>query len=76
MTKTHKIPKNTELAAESKIYKKGKKPTLSERKKWVMLKHKGKWQFAKRAALGNANGPHTVCYYDPDTGFYDDCHTV
>ena len=47
----------------------------SEKKKWVMLKQKGKWGFEK-AASATVSGSHTVCYYDPNTGFYDDCHTV
>ena len=44
-----------------------------EKQKWAMLKHKGKWSFAK-ARAARPPGPHTVCYYDPSTGFYDDCH--
>ena len=73
---TMKIPKTAKHASKSKKYQKAKtKPSLNEKKRWVMLKQKGKWQFA-RASTATASGPHIVCYYDPNTGFYDDCHIV
>lgn len=49
------------------------KPSMREHQKWAMVKHKGKWAFTLAASAAPA-GPHTVCYYDPNTGFYDDCH--
>ena len=71
-----KIPKTAKHAAKSQKYQKANmKPPLNEKTKWVMLKQKGKWQFA-RAATATASGRHYVCYYDPNTGFYDDCHYV
>lgn len=77
--KSRKIPA-TSKAAEGKDYRKVKvKHAGKERKKWVLLKHGSKKQFEfVRAASASvaAAGSHTVCYYDPDTGFYDDCHTV
>ena len=69
-----KIPK-TAKHAKGKYQKAKAKPPLNEKKTWVMLKQKGKWQFA-RASTATASGPHIVCYYDPNTGFYDDCHIV
>ena len=72
----NKIPKTAKHASKNQKYQKAKaKPSLNEKKKWVMLKQKGKWEFA-RAATATASGPHIVCYYDPNTGFYDDCHVV
>jgi hypothetical protein len=69
-----KIPSTAKQA--KKGYDKVKvKHSTKEKQKWVMLKHKGKWAFTK-AAAATASGSHTVCYYDPNTGFYDDCHTV
>jgi hypothetical protein len=37
----------------------------AEKKKWAMVK-----------AAAPQGGPHIVCYYDPNTGEYTDCHTV
>ena len=72
----NKIPKTAKHASKNQKYQKAKaKPSLNEKKKWVMLKQKGKWQFA-RAATATAKGHHIVCYYDPNTGFYDDFHVV
>jgi hypothetical protein len=34
-----------------------------EKKKWALLK-----------MPTSATGTHTVCYYDPGTGTYSDCH--
>ena len=34
----------------------------TEKKKWALIKP------------GTATKPHTICYYDPNTGEYDDCH--
>jgi len=69
-----KIPKTAKHALKSKKYQKVT-PPLNEKKKWVMLRQKGQWHFA-RAATATASGHHIVCYYDPNTGFYDDCHMV
>jgi hypothetical protein len=69
-----KIPKTAKHASKSKKYQKVT-PPLNEKKKWVMLRQKGQWHFA-RAATATASGHHIVCYYDPNTGFYDDCHMV
>jgi hypothetical protein len=75
-SKAQKVPKTAQQAEKNDTYSKvTAKPSAIEKKKWVMLKQKGKWQFAK-AASATASGPHTVCYYDPNTGFYDDCHTA
>lgn len=75
--KGQKIPKTAKQARapKSKYKKATVKHSLNEKKKWVMLKQKGKWLFA-RTASATASGPHTVCYYDPNTGFYSDCHTA
>jgi len=71
-----KIPSTAKQAAKKKNYAKvAVEHSDRERSKWVMLKQKGKWGFEK-AASATVTGSHTVCYYDPNTGFYDDCHTV
>jgi hypothetical protein len=74
MTKksTRKIPKTAKEAAR-RGYEPATKPSTSEKRKWALVKNKGKWAFAK-AASATVMGPHTVCYYDPNTGSYDDCH--
>ena len=70
-----KVPKTAKHAIKSEKYKKlAKKHTDNEKRRWLLLKQKGKWRLA-RAASATASGPHTVCYYDPSTGFYDDCYT-
>ena len=73
--KTRKIRTTaTQVAKKKEGYKKVKVThSTKERKKWTMIKRKGKWEFAK-AASTKPTGPHTVCYYDKNTGFYDDCH--
>jgi hypothetical protein len=38
--------------------------SLSEKKRWTMVK------------LNPSAKSHTVCYYDPDTKEWDDCHEV
>ncbi len=68
-----KIPQSAEKAANSGYSKKAVVHSTREKQKWVMLKHKGKWAFTPAASTAPP-GPHTVCYYDPNTGFYDDCH--
>ena len=74
MATVQKIPKTAKHAKKNKGYTKiAVKHSTKEKQKWAMVKHKGKWEFAK-AASAKATSPHTVCYYDPNTGFYDDCH--
>jgi hypothetical protein len=70
-----KIPPTAKQTLKEGYAKVAVKHSTKEKQKWVMLKHKGKWAFAK-AVTAKPSGPHTVCYYDPNTGFYDDCHTV
>jgi hypothetical protein len=70
-----KVPKTSSEAKKKGYTKTTVKHAASERKKWVWLKQKGKWQFAK-AASATASAPHTVCFYDPKTGQWDDCHVV
>jgi hypothetical protein len=72
---TRKLPKTAGQAKMKGYTKVTVKHSKAEKKKWALVKHKGNWGFAK-AASAAAAGPHTVCYYDPNTGFYDDCHTV
>jgi hypothetical protein len=70
-----KIPSSAKQSLKKGYAKVKVNHSTKEKQKWVMLKHKGKWAFTK-AASATASGSHTVCYYDPKTGFYDDCHTV
>jgi hypothetical protein len=72
---TQKIPTSAQRAKKMGYEKVTVKHSLSEKKKWVLLKQGRKWDFV-RAASAKATGPHTVCYYDPNTGFYTKCHTV
>ena len=49
----------------------------AEKKKWITIK----LATASHGDIGRirprtAAGTHTVCYYDANTGQYDDCHTV
>ena len=69
-----RVPRTARAARAHKDYTESKiKPGARERHNWVMLKQQGRWSFA-RAASATPIGRHTVCYYDPKTGFYDDCH--
>jgi len=71
-----KIPKTASQAKTKGYQKKSFKHSIGEKKKWVMLKKKGgPWQFTK-VATATASGSHTVCYYDPNTGEWDDCHSA
>jgi hypothetical protein len=70
-----KIPSTAKLAKKKGYAKVTVEHGVKEKKKWVMLKQRGNWAFAK-AGSATASGSHTVCYYDPNTGLYDDCHTV
>lgn len=70
-----KIPTTAKLATKAGYKKVSLDHGARTKQQWVMLKQKGKWSFAA-AASAKAAGRHTVCYYDPATGFYDDCHTV
>jgi hypothetical protein len=75
MAKVQKIPKDAKEAKNKDYSKVAMKPhSAKEKKKWVLIKpRKGKSSIVD-AASAKATGPHTVCYYDPNTGFYDDCH--
>ena len=59
------IPR-TAKAAKKRGYKKvivnHAKLSSEEKKKWAMYKP------------ASATGSHTVCYYDPNTKEWDDCH--
>ncbi len=44
-------------------------------KKWAMIKQSGKWSFEKVSST-TVTGSHTICYYNPETGNWDDCHTI
>jgi hypothetical protein len=70
-----KVPATPQLAKKKGYAKAVVKHTALEKRRWTMVKQSGKWNFVK-VASASAAGPHTVCYYDPKTGFYDDCHTV
>jgi hypothetical protein len=70
-----KLPKSPKEAKKLGYQKVAMKPSEAEKKKWRMEKHKGKWAVTP-AESAAPNGPHTVCYYDPNTGFWDDCHQV
>lgn len=44
-------------------------------KKWAMIKQKGQWSFEKVSST-TVSGSHIICYYNPETGNWDDCHTI
>jgi hypothetical protein len=70
------IPKTHKAALRTTKYKDAKhKHSDSGKKKWVYLKQKGQWNYA-RAATATATGFHTVCYYNPKTGLWDLCVDV
>jgi hypothetical protein len=71
--KTREIPKTAKEATKRGYNRVAVKHSTREKQRWALIKHKGKWAFAP-ATSATVTGPHTVCYYDPDTGFYDDCH--
>ena len=73
--KTRKIPGTSQLAKKKGYTKVVVRHSIAEKRKWALVRRGRNWNFAK-AATASAAGPHTVCYYDPNTGFYDDCHTV
>jgi hypothetical protein len=76
MAKTNrKIPTTSQQAKKKGYAKVVVKHSAREKRRWALVKDSGKWNFVK-AASASATGAHTVCYYDPNTGFYDDCHTV
>ncbi len=68
-----KIPKTAAQAKKSGYN--SATPSKTEMQSWVMVKQAGNWDFQK-AVSATANGPHWVCYYDPGTGTYTDCHYV
>jgi len=71
--KARKIPPTPKEAKKRGYNKVAVRHGAREKRKWALVKQKGTWAFAK-ASAAKATGPHTVCYYDPNTGFYDDCH--
>jgi hypothetical protein len=70
-----KIPKTAKQATKAGYKKVSAGHGVGTKQQWVMLKQKGKWSFASAESAKPA-GRHTVCYYNPATGLYDDCHTV
>jgi hypothetical protein len=68
-----KLPKSAKDAEARHYIGIAGKHSAAEKRKWVLVKQKRNWTLA-RAASSVPTGPHTVCYYDPNTGFYDDCH--
>jgi hypothetical protein len=70
-----KVPKTAKMAKKKGYNKVPVKHSARTKQQFVMLKQKGAWSFAP-AASAKAAGRHMVCYYNPATGFYDDCHEV
>ena len=68
-----RIPRSAKAARDQGYTKIAGKHSVVEKKKRVLIKKRGTWSLA-RAASAAPSGSHTVCYYDPNTGFYDDCH--
>lgn len=67
------LPKSPTDAIHRGYKKLTKKHSDAEKRKFVLVKHKRNWSLV-RAATAAPTGPHTVCYYDPNTRFYDNCH--
>jgi hypothetical protein len=72
--KAQKIPRTSAQAKKRYDKQLTIEHSTTEKKKWVMVKQRGRWRFAE-AENTRLRGPHTVCYYDPNTGFYSNCHT-
>jgi hypothetical protein len=68
-----KLPKSATEARKRGYSKIVVRHSKAEKRKWAWVKHRGKWAFTP-AESAMPQGPHTVCYFDPNTGFYDDCH--
>jgi hypothetical protein len=51
-----------------------KKHTEAEKAKHVLLTHNGATTLVRAATAQVPQGPHTVCYYDPGTKAYSNCH--
>jgi hypothetical protein len=49
----------------------------AQKKKWITL-GSNDVSHGEIGRIGprTTSGSHTVCYYDANTGYYDDCHTV
>jgi hypothetical protein len=68
-----KMPKSAAQAKKQRYSVMTVKHSDREKQKWALVKHKRKWAF-RPTASALPSGSHIVCYYDPNTGFYDDCH--
>jgi hypothetical protein len=66
---TKNVPGIPRTATEAK--KRGYKEVAKVKHADLSSAEKKKWALVKPSA---ATGPQTICYYDPNTGEYDDCH--
>ena len=70
-----KIPKTAALAKKAGYVPAPGTPSKAAMQSWVMVKQAGNWGFQK-ATTARASGSHWVCYYDPGTKTWTDCHYV
>jgi hypothetical protein len=47
----------------------------AQKKKWITIASET-ISHGEIGRIGLRTGSHTVCYYDVNTGLYDDCYTV
>jgi hypothetical protein len=73
--KSQKIPTSAREAKKMGYESAAVKHSGSQKRRWAMLKQRGRWEFVE-AASAKVAGSHTICLYNPQTGFYDDCFTV